>query len=121
MAQTTGPDQTLDQAPAFIQRWSRPLGSPLIGFVVMPGERKPLLSIMLASAGLALYGLQTGGMPHGTTRWFGGQRDVPMEDGSNVSVWLNPSRTRWDVPCVAHHHSSHPPYTLQVLAVASWS
>jgi hypothetical protein len=65
------PDQTLDQAPAFIQRWSRTLGSPLISFTVMPGKRKTMLLIMLAASGLALYGLLTGGMPHGTTRWFG--------------------------------------------------
>ena len=78
----------------------------------MPRKRKALLSIILAVSGLSLYCLLTGGVTYGTTRWFGGQRDAPMQDGSKVSLWLNPSQTQWDIPFVAHYYSAYPPYTL---------
>ncbi len=79
----------------------------------MTRERKTLFTIILAFAGLLLY-CSLGGMTFGTTRWFGGQQTLPMQDGSKVGFWLNPSQTRWDIPLVAHYHSSSPPYTLQL-------
>lgn len=80
----------------------------------MSRNQKSLLTISLAAVAISLYCILTGGMTYGSTRWFGGQRDVPMQDGSKAGLWLDPSKTHWDIPFVAHYYSSSPPYTLQL-------
>ncbi len=81
----------------------------------MPRISKRTYLIVAAILILVLVcGLLTGGITYGTTRWFGGQTTIQLEDGTKVGLWLNPTDHHWDVPYLAHYQSSKQPYTLVV-------
>lgn len=65
-------------------------------------------------AGVAAFGSLAGCVAYGNVKWFGGARDVRLEDGNTVSLWLKPSHSNVDVPPVVYYTRSSPPYTLQV-------
>ncbi|MDF1853062.1 MAG: hypothetical protein P1U85_19650 [Verrucomicrobiales bacterium] len=77
-------------------------------------KKKTLIIVASALVLLVLASLLTGGLTYGSQQWFGGGRTVPLEDGTEVSLWLNPTQKRWNVPFLAGYFSSKPPYTLQV-------
>lgn len=71
-------------------------------------------SSLLLFAGLSVFGSLTGCVAYGNVKWFGGARDVRLEDGNTVSLWLKPTHSNVDVPPLVYYTRSSPPYTLQV-------